>query len=59
VDTIIQAVLEAAGRSVHDDERTRERLFSRFITRCLIEGIPVTLDVAEFYTRAEALKDAA
>jgi 16S rRNA G966 N2-methylase RsmD len=54
---VIDAVLAAADASDVEDERTRERLFSRFVTRCLIEGIPVTVDAGEFYAHAEAWKD--
>src|SRR5262249_48837417 len=52
VDDIIAAVLENGRASAVADERTRERLFSRFIDPCLVEGVPVTIGVAEFYQRA-------
>lgn len=49
-DEVIAAVLaDAAERG--DDEQARERLFSRFITRCLVEGVPVSIDAADFYAR--------
>lgn len=51
-DEVIAAVLADADTSHAADERTRERLFSRFVTRCLVEGVPVTLGAAEFYARA-------
>jgi hypothetical protein len=36
---------------MHDsnDERAKERLFSRYITRCLVEGLAVEMDAKEFY----------
>jgi adenine-specific DNA methylase len=52
VDEAIAAVLRDSEASGRDDERAPERLFSRFVTRCLAEGIPVTIDVGEFYARA-------
>jgi hypothetical protein len=56
-DDVVDAVLAAADESTVADERTRERLFSRFITRCLIEGVPVSIDAGEFYARVDAWKD--
>jgi 16S rRNA G966 N2-methylase RsmD len=50
-DEVIAAVLADADVATASDERTRERLFSRFITRCLVEGVAVTLGAAEFYAR--------
>jgi 16S rRNA G966 N2-methylase RsmD len=58
VNELIATVLADADAAEVADERTRERLFSRFITRCLVEGVPVTLGAAEFYERA-GLKAAA
>jgi 16S rRNA G966 N2-methylase RsmD len=52
VDAVIEVVLADSETSLVDDERTRERLFSRFITRCLVEGVPVSVGVQEFYARA-------
>jgi hypothetical protein len=51
-DEVIAVVLAEAFDHSADDERTRERLFSRFITRCLLEDVPVTIGPAEFYARA-------
>jgi 16S rRNA G966 N2-methylase RsmD len=56
-EDIVESVLTAADTSAVEDERTRERLFSRFITRCLIEGVPVSIGAAEFYARVDAWKD--
>jgi 16S rRNA G966 N2-methylase RsmD len=58
VEEVIVAVLADADAADAADERTRERLFSRFITRCLVEGVPVTVGAAEFYELA-GLKAAA
>jgi 16S rRNA G966 N2-methylase RsmD len=58
VEEVVAAVLADADASDVADERTRERLFSRFITRCLVEGVPVTLGAGEFYELA-GLKAAA
>ncbi|MDX6714335.1 MAG: hypothetical protein QOH30_893 [Baekduia sp.] len=52
IDAVIDVVVADSEASPADDERTRERLFSRFITRCLVEGVPVSVDVPEFYARA-------
>jgi hypothetical protein len=52
IDEVIAAVLTEADGHPADDERTRERLFSRFITRCLLEEVDVTIGAAEFYARA-------
>jgi 16S rRNA G966 N2-methylase RsmD/predicted RNA-binding Zn-ribbon protein involved in translation (DUF1610 family) len=51
-DDVIAAVLAEAADHAADDERTRERLFSRFITRCLLENVAVTIGAADFYERA-------
>ncbi len=52
VHELIDTVLLDSRNSPHPDERTKERLFSRFVTRCLSEGIPVSLGAAEFYELA-------
>lgn len=52
VDAMIAAVLRASELSGLEDERTRERLFSRFVTHCLTASVPVPIDVDEFYARA-------
>ena len=49
VDEIVRKVVSAAVQSRHPDEMSRERMFSRFVTACLTEGIPVTVDAAHFY----------
>ena len=46
---ILQAVLSNAGLHGSSAERTRERMFSRFVTQCLLEDVPVSLDAAAFY----------
>jgi len=51
VDEVIAAVLAEADQHAAPDERTRERLFSRFITRCLLEDVAVTIGASEFYAR--------
>ena len=53
VEEIIASVLDEAVSRDSSDERTRERLFSRFITRCLIEGLPITVGANEFYAQAD------
>ena len=52
IDEVIEAVLQNAETNVAEDERSPERLFSRFVTRCLAENLPVSIDVSEFYLRA-------
>lgn len=52
VDEVIATVLRDSQDSGRDEEQTPERLFSRFVTRCLAESIPVSIDVGEFYARA-------
>jgi 16S rRNA G966 N2-methylase RsmD len=48
VAELVAAVVANARGSDAPGEKTRERLFSRFVTRCLLEGMPVPLDVGEF-----------
>lgn len=57
VDEVMEAVLADAASASVDDERQRERLFSRFVTRCLLEGVPVTLGAREFYERVARLPE--
>lgn len=52
VDEVIASVLRDSRDSGRVEELAPERLFSRFVTRCLAESVPVTIDVGEFYTRA-------
>lgn len=54
VDEVVETVLADAAESGLGDESTRERLFSRFVTRCLLEGVPVAMGAAEFYARVAA-----
>jgi len=54
IDEVLLAVLADGKASRKADERTKERLFSRFVTRCLVEGVPVSLGAAEFYDLADA-----
>ena len=49
IDEVLEAVLADAESAATDDERQRERLFSRFVTRCLLAGVPVTLGASEFH----------
>ncbi len=49
VDEIVRKVVSAAVHSRHPEELSRERMFSRFVTTCLTEGVPVTVDAAHFY----------
>jgi 16S rRNA G966 N2-methylase RsmD len=45
------------GRRVKDaKERTPERLYSRFVTRYLDNGLPVPLDAGDFYRHIDALR---
>ncbi len=48
VSDLVTAVVADGQASGAPEERSRERLFSRFVTRCLVEGVPVTLGAAEF-----------
>lgn len=56
VDDVVEAVIADSKMSAQPTERTRERLFSRFVTRCLAEGIPVSLGAAEFYALPEVAR---
>lgn len=56
-DEVVAAVLADGAAHEASDERTRERLFSRFVTRCLLEGVPVTIGAAEFYERVAQAED--
>jgi hypothetical protein len=48
--TIIQEILSIAyQRDNNIEERTPERLFSRYITACLESGIPVSKNAKQFY----------
>jgi adenine-specific DNA methylase len=49
MEDIVRTVVAAAVESRHPDELSRERMFSRFVTTCLTEGVPVTVDAAHFY----------
>jgi len=47
---IIKGILSNAFHGVNNiDERTPERLFSRYITACLESGIPVSKNAKQFY----------
>jgi hypothetical protein len=59
ITDIIASVLDEARRSGEAEERKRERLFSRFVARCLILGLPVTIDAGEFYRMARLDRDIA
>lgn len=49
-DAIINAILEKTWSKASDvKELTPERMYSRFITRCLEQGISVAIDAEEFY----------
>jgi 16S rRNA G966 N2-methylase RsmD len=48
VDDVVAAVIAEAGSQESIGERTRERMFSRFVTRCLLAGVPITLGPREF-----------
>jgi 16S rRNA G966 N2-methylase RsmD len=52
IDEVIARVLDEAERHPLEAERTRERLFSRFVTHCLQGDVAVTLGASEFYLRA-------
>jgi 16S rRNA G966 N2-methylase RsmD len=49
LDTILESVVVAARDSPHRIERSKERLFSRFVTACLKVGVPVPIDAGQFY----------
>lgn len=52
VHDVIHTVLADGRSSADPEERTKERLFSRFIARCLTQGIPISVGAAEFYALA-------
>ena len=52
IDDIIKSVLADARSSVQPEESTRERLFSRFVARCLVADLPVTVGAGDFYQLA-------
>jgi hypothetical protein len=52
IEDVVKAVLAEAAVDGVQEERTPERLFSRFVGRCLVGGIPVTIGAKEFYARA-------
>lgn len=58
IDEIVSAVVSAAAASPHPVERSRERLFSRFVSACLKEGVPVRVDAAQFYALPAVLEAA-
>jgi hypothetical protein len=47
-DQVMEVVLREAEGALAD-ERERERLYSRFVTRCLLDQVPMTVGAAEFY----------
>ncbi|WP_298387632.1 DNA methyltransferase [Ferrimicrobium sp.] len=49
IDDIIKSVLEDASQNAQPEESTRERLFSRFVARCLVANLPVTVGARDFY----------
>jgi 16S rRNA G966 N2-methylase RsmD len=49
VEDIVASVVAAAVHSRSPEELNRERMFSRFVTTCLAEGVPMTVDAAHFY----------
>jgi 16S rRNA G966 N2-methylase RsmD len=49
VDEVVASVVRAAVGSRSGQERSRERMFSRFVAACLTEGVPLTVDAARFY----------
>ena len=51
---LVEAVVAEAADHPMAEERSRERLYSRYITRCLLEDVAVTLDAADFYRLLEA-----
>lgn len=47
---VIKGIVENAYRDTNSvDERTPERLFSRYVTACLESGIPVSKNARQFY----------
>jgi hypothetical protein len=52
IPDVIARVLDEARISGKAEERERERLFSRFVARCLVIGLPVTIGAGEFYRMA-------
>lgn len=53
VADIIGSVLAEARAGGRAAEQERERLFSRFVARCLVAGVPMTIGTGEFYRLAE------
>jgi 16S rRNA G966 N2-methylase RsmD len=54
IDEVFDAVVTNASKSEIRDERGQQRMFSRFITRCLLNEITVTMDASEFYSRLKS-----
>lgn len=52
-DEIFDEVIKKACDSDSKDERTAQRLYSRYISRCLELGIKVSMDANTFYGRVE------
>jgi tRNA G10 N-methylase Trm11 len=48
---LAELLKETSTHAEGSKERTPERLYSRFVARCLEAGIPVGIDAAEFYER--------
>jgi 16S rRNA G966 N2-methylase RsmD len=56
---IIGAILNRVRRETRDiRESTPQRMYSRFVTRCLEEGIPVAIDADAFYKMVPEKLDA-
>lgn len=56
-EQIIKEILARAAGQVKDSkERTAERLYSRYISRCLEMGLSVSINAASFYNRVRGLE---
>ena len=54
-DVVLAELLTLAAKSSDYNERTPERLYSRFVARYLENGLSVPMDAAGFYEKARPL----
>jgi 16S rRNA G966 N2-methylase RsmD len=57
-DLVIAELVTRAADSPDHKERTPERLYSRFVARCLERGLSVPIDAVSFYEKAKPLLEA-
>jgi hypothetical protein len=54
-DIIQQLLKDANDESLNPRERSPDRLYSRYVTRCLTHGLPVAVDAKLFYERVRGI----